>query len=76
MWPNYFAGFRLSRNFHTAAAAPAPIRSVRPPSMGALLGSLGGVGWACSTLGAERNNVKFNMRLNVIFVIMINTRLC
>ena len=76
MWPNYFAGFRLSRNFHTAAAAPAPSRSVRPPSMGALSGSLGGGGWACSKLGEVRNNAKINMRLNVIFVIMINTRLC
>jgi len=46
------------RYFHTAAAAPAPSKSDKPPSIGALLGSSGGYGWAAAEKTPSTNKEK------------------
>jgi len=54
-----------ARYFQAAAAAPAPSIIDKPPSMGALFGSSGGGGCACTRFGNEtcRNSSKTQQKI-------------
>jgi hypothetical protein len=68
-----------ARYFQAATAAPAPTISDKPPSMGALLGSSGGVGWpetdnipTTETNNAQTAKKRIVLLLSELIVIKIN----